>query len=211
MTLSYLKAGRLKQWLGRPDCPAFLQECKNLFDKAFGRKLKSNDCPPSAFGPVPEHLKAVIRDTQIALRATCVVNGIVYSRCSTHVGNSLIAFYPGGDRLLSPVPGSIQHIVIYPNQDVVFVVQRQVPAAPGLFDPYADYPHFPAQIYCNSLSPTLEILQPDWVLSHYGRWAIDKERAVVMILLHVRLFLPLVSSFLTDTRIDYVMQSRGGR
>ena len=110
MTLSYLKAGRLKQWIGRPDCPAFLQECKILFNKAFGRK--SNDCPPSAFGPVPEPLKAMVHGIQIALRATHVVNGIIYSHCSTHVGNSLVVFYPGGNRSLPPVPGSIQHIVI---------------------------------------------------------------------------------------------------
>src|SRR6266704_4339358 len=101
MTLLYLKAGSLKQWLGRPDCPAFLQQCKSLFDKAFRRKLKSNDCPPSTFSPVPEHLKAIVHNIQIALQATYVVNRIVYSCCSTHVGNSLVALY-----LVMPWSGS---------------------------------------------------------------------------------------------------------
>ena len=41
MILSYLKAGRLKQWLGRPDCPAFLQECNALFDKALEQNLRA--------------------------------------------------------------------------------------------------------------------------------------------------------------------------
>jgi len=171
MTLSYLKAGRLKQWLGQPDSPAFLRECKALFDKVFGER--SDNLPAaSAFGPVPDHLKPVIRGTQIALRATHIVNGVIYSRSSTHIGNSLIVFYPGGNRSSCAVPGSIQHIMFYSNNVVVFVVQRQVSAPPSQLDPYADYPHFPAQIYSNSLSPKLEIVRPDWVVSHYARWAI---------------------------------------
>ena len=130
MTLSYLKAGRLKQWLGWPDSPAFLRECKALFDKAFGER-SDNHPAASAFGPVPDHLKTVIRGPQIALRATHTVNGVVYSRTSTHIGNSLVVFYPGGNHSSCPVPGSIQHIVFYSNHDVVFVVQRQVSAPPG--------------------------------------------------------------------------------
>ena len=136
MTLSYLKAGRLKQWLGRPDCPAFLRECKALFDKAF-RTKSDNPCPAaSAFGPVPQHLKAIVHGTKVALRVTHIINGIVYSRCSTHIGNSLVMFYPGGDRSLSPVPGSIQHIVTYTTQDVVYVVQRQGLTTPDQHDRY---------------------------------------------------------------------------
>jgi len=134
------------------------------------------------------------------------MNGIVYSRCSTHIGNSLVMFYPGGNQSSSPVPGSIQHIITYTNQDVVFVVQRQGSAAPDLHDPYADYPHFPARIYSNSLSSNLEIVSPDWVLSHYTRWAIDKDHAVVMILSRVYhiLFCVIFVSDLLYTRIDTI-------
>ncbi len=185
MTLSYLKAGRLKQWLGQPDCPTFLRECKLIFDKAFG-KTSANNCPvASAFGPVPEGLKSVLSCTNIALHARHVVHDIVYSHCSTHVGNSLVTFYPGGNRLLSPVPGSIQHIVIYPNQDIIYLVQHQVVAASGLVDPFADYPHYPCCLYSNAMSPDLEVVHPDWVFSHYARWAIDKDHAVVLVLSQV--------------------------
>jgi hypothetical protein len=114
-------------------------------------------------------------------------------------------FYPGGDRSLSPVPGFIQHIVTQTNQDVVIVVQRQGSADPGLCDPYTDYPHFPARIYSNSLTPDLEIICPNWVLSHYARWAMDKDHAVVMILSQVRLILCHI--FVSDwlyTRIDTI-------
>jgi hypothetical protein len=207
MTLSYLKAGRLKQWLGRPDSPAFLRECKALFDKAFGER--SDNLPAaSAFGPVPDHLKAVIRGTRIALRATHIMNGVVYSRSLTHIGNSLVVFYPGGNQSSCSVPGSIQYIVFYPNHDVVFVVQRQVAASPRQLDPFADYPHFPARMYSNSLSPKLEIVQPDWVVSHYARWALDNDLAVVLTLSQVcssPCCSPVSDWF--DTRIDFPQKS----
>lgn len=185
MALSYLKASRLKQWLGRADCPAFLRECKTIFDKAFGKRSSDNRPATSAFGPVPDSLKGVITGTKVALRARHVVDDVVYSRSSTHVGNSLVTFYPAGNQSLSPVPGSIQHVVVYPNQDVLYLVHRQLPAAPGLVDPYAEYPHFPARLYSNALSSDLEVVRPDWVLSHYARWAIDKEHVVVLILSRV--------------------------
>lgn len=38
------------------------------------------------------------------------------------------------------------------------------------------------QIYSNSLSSNLEIVRPDWVLSHYARWTINEDHAVVLIL-----------------------------
>ena len=156
-----------------------------IFDKAFGQSSVSDYPAASAFGPVPESLRDVIPGPKIALRARHTFCDIVYSRCSTHVGNSLVAFYSGGNRSSHPVPGSIQYIVVYPNQDVVYLVKRQMPAAPGLIDPYAEYPHFPARLYTNALSPNLELVRPDWILSHYARWAIDNDHVVVLVLSHV--------------------------
>ena len=103
---------------------------------------------------------------------------------------------------------------MYSNRDVVFVVQRQVPAAPDHLDPYADYPHVPARIYCNSLSPKQEIVHPDWVLSHYARWAMDKEFAAVLILSRVCLFMTfhVISSrtgLVSGLKIKLVIRSEG--
>ncbi|KIM70953.1 hypothetical protein PILCRDRAFT_17572 [Piloderma croceum F 1598] len=35
----FIKAGKLKCWLARPDCPAVIKECKILFDKAYAPKV----------------------------------------------------------------------------------------------------------------------------------------------------------------------------
>jgi len=62
-------------------------------------------------------------------------------------------------------------------------VARRVPSAsPGLVDPY---PHFPARLYTNALSPDLDLVRPDWILSHYARWEIDNDHVVVLILSRV--------------------------
>ena len=36
---SFLKAGNLKCWLAKLDCPAVIKECKTLFDKIYSLKV----------------------------------------------------------------------------------------------------------------------------------------------------------------------------
>jgi len=36
---TFIKAGKLKRWLSRPDCPPVIKECKILFDKAYAPKV----------------------------------------------------------------------------------------------------------------------------------------------------------------------------
>ena len=35
MLHSFIKAGKLRRWLSRADCPPVIKECKRLFDKAY--------------------------------------------------------------------------------------------------------------------------------------------------------------------------------
>jgi len=55
-----------------------------------------------------------------------------------------------------------------------------MPASPGLVDSYIDYLHFPACLYTNALSPDLDAVCPDWILSHYVQWTIDNDHVVVL-------------------------------
>jgi hypothetical protein len=79
-----------------------------------------------------------------------------------------VQFYPHGDRTLSPIPASIKHI--YRDKKTYLAVQRQLPAGNTVVDPFALYPYFPAKLYSSQLSPTLELVQLDWIFSHYARW-----------------------------------------
>jgi len=39
MLFSFIRAGKLRCWLSRPDCPPVIKECKALFDKAYAPKV----------------------------------------------------------------------------------------------------------------------------------------------------------------------------
>lgn len=187
----FTRAGKLKRWLARPDCPPFLKECKEVFDKAFGSSQPvsgTENIANSAFESVPMDLKHLFPDPKIALRARHRFDDTLFSRASTHVGNSLVLYYPAGDHSKAAVPGSIQNIVVKPNKDVVYVVRRQLPLASNSADPFRFYPHFLAKSYSKSLSPKLELVRPEWVISHYARWTWNEDSAVVLTLSRVRFF-----------------------
>ncbi|KIN97523.1 hypothetical protein M404DRAFT_114097, partial [Pisolithus tinctorius Marx 270] len=108
------------------------------------------------------------------------LDNTVYSRFSTHDGNSLILFYPKGDYKCSPVPGTIKYI--YGRDGVfVFAVLRYslLPHATES-DPFAAYPHFPAKSYSSALSNHLETVESSWVVSHFARWAVADDRIIVL-------------------------------
>jgi hypothetical protein len=202
MLSAFSKAARLKQWLGRPDCPQFLKECKVVFDAAFRKPSatsdvpNTSDIPDAAFAAVPADLRPILSDRRVALRARHHFNNVFFSRSSTHIGNSLILFHPQGDKSISPIPGSIQYIVIRQNKEVVYAVRRQEPAASDLHDPFCSYPHFPAKVYSPALAPHLQIVHPEWVYSHYARWKLDTNRVVVLTLSRASQDNSLVTAFI---------------
>lgn len=188
MLSAFSRAAKLKQWIARPDCPAFLKECKRYFDKAFSTTPEdSNHVADSAFRTVPPELRATIpAGPKVAVRAQHLHDGVVFSRSKTHVGNSLIMYYPDGNRRDPPIPAEIENIVVGMDQRYTYVVRRQLPAPPGTVDPFAPYLHFPAKVFSSKISSTLETVSPEWVMSHYARWKLDKDRVVVLNLSRVR-------------------------
>ncbi|KAF8187438.1 hypothetical protein BJ912DRAFT_926685 [Pholiota molesta] len=190
MLLSFLRGVKLRHWLSRPDCPPALKKCKVVFDNAFGKRetVDAMSHNPDSYQSVPQDLAACISEAKVRLRARYTHNDTIYTRSSTHVGNSLILFYPNGNRSKKLVPGCIKYI-IDEDQRKLFAVNCQVPAPPGTVDPFRFYSHFPAVIYSTDLSPDLELISPEWVGTHYARWCMDDNRAVVLNLSRVR-YLP---------------------
>ncbi|KAH9940334.1 hypothetical protein B0H21DRAFT_659818, partial [Amylocystis lapponica] len=160
----------LRRWLSRPDCPPALRECKVLFDKVFH----------GADTPVED--EAIM--SAVTLAARLKHRGVIFTRHSTHVGNSLVFFYPEGDRTRRrPVPGSIKYVF-----DGKFAVQRQIPVYDGTTDPFRHYPGFPAKLYSADLSTTLEVVEVEWVTGHYARWLMPSGKVVVLSLSRVSVF-----------------------
>ncbi|KAG1825154.1 hypothetical protein EV424DRAFT_1298634, partial [Suillus variegatus] len=165
----------LHRWLSRPDCSPAIQECKFLFDSTYA---------PKSTGTLGEELAEDPLDDTI-LRARLKFNRIVYSRASTHIGNSQVFYYSQGDRLSSPVPGSIQHIYTTPMGELVFAVHKLLPRHDQSIDPFAMYPHFPAKMYSSSSSSHLENVKVSWVVSHFARWAVSSDTVVILSLSRV--------------------------
>jgi hypothetical protein len=178
---TFIRAGKLKRWLASPECPAIIRECKGIFDLAYsdqsGNKEELEELPESS---TPPDLQCLIKRPKVHLRARHRHNGVLYARASTHVGNSLIHFYPGGSTTSSPLPGSIKYIFQSQDGSFNFAVQRQLPISDGTIDPFALYPHFPAKLYSSRLGDMVEIIKPEWVMAHFARWEMTSDHAVVL-------------------------------
>lgn len=189
---SFVKAGNLKRWLNRPDCPAAIKECKAVFDKAYSQKAASSEGigfegedtsvhanrRPRAVPPALSHL---VVDREVFLQARIKLFGIFYAAATTHLGNSLVMFYPDGNRSSSPIPASIKYI-FSKGDETFFAVERQLPRRldDSSIDPFAKYPHFPAVLYQVQMSTELEKIKLDWIAGHYARWIMPNGYAVVL-------------------------------
>jgi len=204
MTLlrTFIRSGKLKRWLADPNCPSLIQECKAIFDKAYSvyaddedKADMDNEDDDLKEVFTPPDLQHLLKSPKVILSARHRHNGIMYARSSTHVGNSLIYFYPDGDRNSPAVHGSIKYIVKSKSTSFRFAVQRQLPLPSGVTDPFAPYPHFPAMLCSSQLQSALEVVKVDWVITHYARWEMSQMLAVVLTLYRV--------CFLFDAVYDY--------
>jgi hypothetical protein len=198
---TFVKAGKLKRWLARVDCPPVIKECKILFDKAYAPKVPDYgivvddggdgifvepmiaDEPPHP-RTVPDELRPLAGKATAIMRARLRHRGIIYANSSTHLGNSLVQFYPCGDRSKLPVPGCIKYIFEHDGK-MAFAVQRQLDAHHNIVNPFQHYPHFPANLYSSSMCDKLEVVHVDWVMCHFARWQMSPECVVVLSLSRV--------------------------
>ena len=166
MVKSFVRGANLRRWLNRPNCPTIIREFKRLFDKTFSPKKDLN-------------LAASAPQSSQHIHAHYTFSGVTFSRASTHLGNSLINYYPtpSSTRL---VAGSIQKIETV-DGSVVFSVKRQVPLPSGEFDPFQRYPALGATIYANKmLDGPLDVISPLAVLNHVARLDISSDRTVIL-------------------------------
>jgi hypothetical protein len=202
MLQSFSRAANLRLWLGRPDCPPAIRECKKLFDKWYGTSASDNerqclagdgvfvqslapeDVAYSKGVPVPSDLCHLVSSTKITLQVRLTHNGVVYARSSTHLGNSLVQFYARGNVHSPLICGCIKYIFNL-NGKMVFAIQRQLLAPTGTVDPFDQYPHFPAALYALGLAEELEIIDVGWVVCHYARWQHSIKLVMVLSLLQV--------------------------
>lgn len=199
MLRSYIKTTMFRRWLARLDCPPAVQECRDIFDGVYAPKSSQNSSQEFAEDPmndtirvpdcamtsaVPDDLYTLLRRRTAILRATLKFDGVIYSRASTHLGNSQILYYPRGDRTLTPVPASIRYIYGTLTGELVFAAQRHLPLDPhyNTIDPFSFYPDFPAKMYSTGLESRLENVKVTWVVSHFARCTVSSRHTVILAL-----------------------------
>ena len=170
-----MRGANLRRWLRRPNCPEVVRQFKVLFDKAFS----SGTPDSSANEPEP---KSPLSDRE---QAHLSYNGVVFSRSSTHLGNSLVLYYPTLSST-DPIAGSVQTIQRSGGQ-VYFHIKRQAPLPPTKHDPFRRYLSFPAKLYSSKMVDGPDDVVPvESVVSHVARFELSSERAVILNLSRVR-------------------------
>ena len=196
MHQAFLRAANLRRWLSRPNCPEIIRRCKILFNKLYGEKpdgtahiqelaLSEDDSskPPQPQN-TPEDLRGLIHSSKMILHARYRADGVIYARAETHVGNSLVLFYPQGDRMSSAIPGSIQYIYEVDGQ-LRFAVRRYSPPTLEGRDQFAQYPDFPARTWSTRGTGALEEVEVSWVFCHFAQYNISDAHVVVLALSQV--------------------------
>ena len=129
------------------------------------------------------NLQLLTSQKHTVLHARTDFGGTVFSRYSTHHGNSLIIFYPGGNRSSPPIPGRIKYI--FEDNGILLAVQYQLPAEADAIDPFQHYPYFPARLYSAQIGEDLEVVRLEWVMCHYARWHLSEKNDVILPLVQV--------------------------
>jgi hypothetical protein len=168
---TFTKGANIRWWLSREDCPEVIRQFKLFFDKAFSRDPKDSE----------ENIYHDRRTEVAHIRH----GGINFSRATTHLGNSLICYYPSLTAR-APVAGSIQKITVK-GPDAWLTVKRQAPAPPDTYDPFIRYPSFPAQIYSSSILDQEDHIPITSILCHVARFEFSSNRAVILNLSRVSL------------------------
>lgn len=192
MHRAFLRAANLKHWLSRTANKSnAIQRCKALFDKIYGTQsddhhheeltLADKDCAKREENEVtPVDLKAHVASSLVALHARFRSKGVVYARASTHLGNSLVLFYPRRNTHSPPIPGSIQYIYTVSGK-TSFAIQRYCKLALDNPDPFAQWPEFRAQTWSmGDGTDALEDVQVSWICGHFAQLPISKDKVVVL-------------------------------
>lgn len=181
MATSFWRVSKLRRWLSNSDRPEVVQICKEYFDKAFSPPSDVHKPTTRISSPpvdVLDDLCLLMGRRRATLQAHVHYDGSTYSRSSTHLGNSLVRFYPKGNLMAKPVPGSIKYI--FHDQNLLrLAVQRQKPLCESI-DPFRPYSLFPAKLFSSELSETLEMVKLEWLVGHYARWTMPSGHAVVL-------------------------------
>ncbi|KAK0495388.1 hypothetical protein EDD18DRAFT_1015674, partial [Armillaria luteobubalina] len=168
MLQSFMKAANLHRYLNRPDCPQHMRDFKHLLDKAL--RLKDRRVVDFEANPPTS------RQTSHVYYTYC---NVIYSQASMHLGGSLVCYYLHSASSELCI-GSIQEIRTEHGQ-VSFKIRGQAPLPSSKYDPFQQYPDFPAMTYSSHMvNGPLDSVHPKLVRSHVARYEFSNDQAVIL-------------------------------
>lgn len=180
----FIQAANLRRWLSRPDRPSTVQALKICYDKLLGfREDRVDPNRSDALIDTPPDLRRLTGVARLFLQARVTHLGIVYSRSSTHHGNSTIMFYSNGNTS-SRASGTIKYIY-QSGGGVRLALQRYLPAPPSVDNPFNEFPDFDASIYSTRVSEDLEEVRLNWVIGQCASWSFAPDLIVLVLLSRV--------------------------
>ncbi|KAF8224002.1 hypothetical protein L208DRAFT_1227679, partial [Tricholoma matsutake] len=111
--------------------------------------------------------------------ASYMHNGVVFSCCSTHLGNSLIMYYPSPTSS-TPIAGSIQTTDTSGSQVYLFI-NCQPCLSQGGYNPFHQYTSFPATLYSSKMDDgPADRVPSESVVSHVALFIFSPDHAVIL-------------------------------
>lgn len=171
MTLlhSYLRSANFRRWLAMPTCPPIVSLIHGVLQKAFWHTKYQERADEFQFKPKE--------------LAHYPVDGTSFARAAHHVGNSIILYRkPHADGVV--FAGSIQKIELEGDSRFCYITEHE-PLPPGLHDPFARYPDFPAVTYSSRVVPGLAKIEINNIITHATRFEFSHNRAAILSLSRV--------------------------
>jgi hypothetical protein len=183
MLRGFLQRANLRRWLSRAGTDPLLKQAQELIDKLYGGATKDDDVHPQEM--LDADTEALSRGTLlrapeglptksriVSMRARFRADNIIYARQTTHLGNSLVLFYAGGNRGNSATPGSIEYI--YEDEGTIQFAVRMYRRWDGR-DPFARWPDFPAKLWSLQQYDRLEAVELSWIVSHFVQYPLGDQ------------------------------------
>ncbi len=205
---TFIASARLRQWISRPNIPPAIKSCAVLFNHLFGGEARY-------FGGIENDLEdlefdAAVETSSQETKVSCpyIINfarkvahplqssvarvrhrGIMYSRSSTHMGNSHILFYSEGNKDSEPVPGTI--VDHFRKSGCLYITRETPTGAAFWFSRSVSSVHLTSQrgFILRSWSLRIDSVKLDWIASHFACYPWSDSQTAVLSLSRVRVFI----------------------
>lgn len=177
---TFIRTSNLHRWMSNPQSHPVVQEIYQLFQRTYTDEANRHAMIISVDGdPALEHDGQEYPFKPNTFPANLTVNGCTYSRSTTHLGNSVVMFFPEGVQTRSAIPASISEIECRGLGQVLLLVRPFKSAILHTSDPFSAWPHFRASTWSRRLDQPIAI-PFDWIVGQGIVFDLNADNCVVI-------------------------------